>query len=142
VSELPLMDGLVRAYESHGGRLTWHDAADAADGLGIDSASVHRRLVRHFDRLERTGWGLAAALKADVLRLISDAPDAMDAYERLRPAGVAPPTFRMFRRVLIDSGAVPELRALAERDRLVWELAAIGQGPRACAQCAAERSGR
>lgn len=142
MSELPRMDGLVRAYESHGGRLIWHDAVDAADALGIDTASVHRRLARHFDRLERRGWGLAAALKTDALRLTGDAPDALDAYERLGSAGLAPPTFRMFRRVLIDSGAVPELRALAERDRMVWELAVIGHGPRACAQCAAERSGR
>lgn len=107
--------------------------------LGIDSASVHRRLARHFDRLERTGWRLAAALKADALRLIGDAPDALAGYERLRKVGLAPQTFRMFRRVLIDYGAVPELTALAERDRMVWELAAIGHGPRACAWCAGER---
>lgn len=137
-----VMDSLVRAYESHGGRLAWHDAVGAAEGLGIDSASVHRRLARHFDRLESTSWRLAAALKADALRLTGDAPDALEGYERLRTAGLAPPTFRMFRRVLIDSGAVAELRALAERDRMVWELAVIGHGPRACAQCACERRGR
>lgn len=142
MGELIAVDGLVRAYESHGGRLAPHDAIDAAIALGIDSASVQRRLARYLDQLEAPGWRIAAALKADALRLIGDAPDALAAYERLDTAGLAPPTFRMFRRVVIDSGAVPELRALAERDRMVWELAAVGHGPRACAQCAGDRRRR
>jgi hypothetical protein len=101
------MGSLVPAYESHGGRLAWHNAVRAADELGIDSASVHRRLARHFDRLERTGWRLAAAVKADAVRLIEDAPKALAEYERLSAADLAPPMFRMFRRVLIDPAWFP-----------------------------------
>lgn len=133
------MDSLVRAYEAHGGRLASHDAINTATELGIKVASVHKRLARHFDRLEAPGWRrLGAALKTDALRLIGDFPDALAGYERLCMAGLGPPTFRMFRRVVIDSGAVPELKPLADRDRLVRHLAAMGYGRRACRQCAAE----
>jgi hypothetical protein len=132
--------GLVRAFELHGGRLADHCLDEWAQIWVIAPDSVRRELQTHLARVEAT-WMMTVRPSPAELRILADAPDALAAFESMTARGRAPPTFRLFRRVFLESGAFPELSDLIERDSLVWELARIGQGPRACARCVGETGG-
>lgn len=132
--------GLVRDFELHGGGVADHFLEEWARRWMIDVHSVERELRGYLQRRE-ANWVMTARPAAEHLDVLAQAPDGLAAYELLGRIGTAPPTFRLFRRIFLESGAFPELSKLIKRDRLVWGLARIGQGPRACAACAGEVGG-
>jgi hypothetical protein len=126
---------LVAEFDWHGAKLAPHLIESARSAFGVTESGVRKRLDRYLGHLE-VGWSLQRDFDLRRLQDIEDAADALDAYRRLRLAGVAPPTYRLFRHIFIDAPGYPELRGLRDRELAVLKLAARGQGPRACAKCA------
>jgi hypothetical protein len=103
--DVVLLD-LANSYELHNCRLALHAVDEAARQWVIGSDAVRKRLMTYFERLE-TGWSLERVLPAALRSDIVEAPDALAAYERLAAIGKAPPTYRLFRSVFIESRAFP-----------------------------------
>jgi len=97
---------LAKSYELHNCRRAPHAVDEAARQWVVGRDAVRKRLMTYFDRRE-TGWSLELVLPAALRPDIVEAPDALAAYERLAANGEAPPTYRLFRSVFIESRAFP-----------------------------------